>query len=56
MELLNHEEVHAVVFQPEDGFDTGNVLSWLEANMKLALESSEWGPALRESMERMLAE
>ena len=29
-------------------------LSWLEANVALALETEEFGPALRDSLERML--
>jgi hypothetical protein len=36
------------------GFDTGNILAWLEANVTLALASSEHGPALRASLERIL--
>lgn len=52
-ELLKREEVYAVV-ETDPGYDTGNVLAWLEANVSLALESSEHGPALRASLERML--
>jgi len=51
-ELLRTEEIYAV--STESGYDTGNVLSWLEANVSLALERDEFGPALRESLERML--
>jgi UTP--glucose-1-phosphate uridylyltransferase len=53
-ELLKTEEIYAVV-DTDPGFDTGNVLSWLEANVALTLLSSEHGPALRDSLERMLA-
>lgn len=56
VQLLDHEEIYAVVIDPSEGFDTGNVLSWLEANITLALGSSEYGPALRENLERMLGE
>jgi UTP--glucose-1-phosphate uridylyltransferase len=52
-ELLDHEKVYAVV-EADPGFDTGNVLAWLEANVGLALASPEHGVALRESLERML--
>jgi UTP--glucose-1-phosphate uridylyltransferase len=52
-ELLKTEEIHAVV-ETDPGFDTGNVLAWLEANISLALGSEEHGPALRASLERML--
>jgi UTP--glucose-1-phosphate uridylyltransferase len=50
VELLKREDIYAVVIDPEDGFDTGTVLSWLEANIKLALASAEYGPSLRESL------
>jgi UTP--glucose-1-phosphate uridylyltransferase len=52
-ELLKTEEIHAVV-DTDPGFDTGNVLAWLEANVALALASPELGPALRGSLERLL--
>jgi UTP--glucose-1-phosphate uridylyltransferase len=56
VELLEHEDIHAVVVDPSEGFDTGNVLSWLEANVSLALRTDEYGPALRESLRGLLAE
>lgn len=52
-ELLKTEEIFAVV-ENDPGFDTGNVLSWLEANIALALASPEHGPALRASLEHLL--
>lgn len=54
-ELLKHEEVYAVAMD-STGYDTGCIISWLEANVSLALESDEFGPALREKLERMLGE
>jgi UTP--glucose-1-phosphate uridylyltransferase len=54
-ELLHTETIHAVV-EKDPGFDTGNVLAWLEANVALALRSKDLGPALRVSLERMLGE
>lgn len=54
-ELLKHEEVYAVAMD-SIGYDTGCIISWLEANVSLALESDEFGPALREKLERMLGE
>lgn len=54
-ELLKTEEIHAVV-ETDPGFDTGNVLAWLEANISLALDSAEHGPALRASLKRLLGE
>jgi UTP--glucose-1-phosphate uridylyltransferase len=50
VELLNREEIYAVIVDPVEGYDTGNVLAWLEANIKLGLASEEYGPALRESL------
>jgi UTP--glucose-1-phosphate uridylyltransferase len=52
--LLETEEIHAVVVDPSEGYDTGNVLSWLEANVALALANSEYGPELRAGLERLL--
>jgi len=52
-ELLKTEEIYAVVDE-DPGFDTGNVLAWMEANVALALQSPELGPALRASLERLL--
>jgi len=54
-ELLKTETIHAVV-EEDPGYDTGNVLAWLEANIEIALASHEHGPALRASLERILAE
>jgi UTP--glucose-1-phosphate uridylyltransferase len=51
--LLEREELYAVIIDPSEGHDTGNVLSWLEANIALALASDEYGPALRTSLGRM---
>lgn len=46
-ELLKTEEIYAVSLECS-GYDTGNILSWLEANVALALESDEFGPGLRD--------
>jgi UTP--glucose-1-phosphate uridylyltransferase len=48
--LLAQEDIYAVVIEPDEGYDTGNVLAWLEANVALAMQSEEYGPALRESL------
>jgi len=52
-ELLRHEDIYAVTMECT-GYDTGNVLSWLEANIALTLETEEFGPGLRESLKRLL--
>ncbi len=54
-ELLKSEDIYAISTEC-DGFDTGNVLSWLEANVTLALQTEEYGPAFRESLKRILGE
>jgi len=54
--LLETEELHAVVVDPSECYDTGNVLSWLEANVALALDTSEYGAELRAGLERLLSE
>jgi UTP--glucose-1-phosphate uridylyltransferase len=48
--LLQREEIYAVVIDPSDGHDTGTVLSWLEANVRLGLAHPEYGSALKESL------
>jgi len=52
-ELVKTEEIYAVI-DDDPGFDTGNVLAWMEANVALALQSPELGPQLRASLERLL--
>ncbi len=52
-ELLKQEDIYAVTMDCS-GYDTGNVLSWLEANVEIALETEEYGPALRDALKRML--
>ncbi len=54
VELLRSEELYAVVIEPDEGYDTGNILSWLEANVALGLETAEYGSALRESLTKLL--
>jgi len=52
-ELLKTEEIYAVTMDCQ-GYDTGNVLSWLQANVALALETEEYGSGLRDALEEML--
>lgn len=52
-DLLAAEEVYAVTMDCV-GYDTGDVLAWLEANVALALEDPEIGAGLRDSLERLL--
>ncbi|MCL2654228.1 MAG: UTP--glucose-1-phosphate uridylyltransferase [Coriobacteriia bacterium] len=46
--LLDAEPLYAVEVEPESSFDTGNVLSWLEANITLALRDERYAGELRE--------
>jgi len=52
-ELLKHEDIYAVTMDCP-GYDTGNILSWIETNVAFALESEEYGAQLRESLTKML--
>lgn len=52
-ELLKTEDIYAVSLGNE-GYDTGTVLSWLEANVAMALKSAEYGESLRASLLKML--
>jgi UTP--glucose-1-phosphate uridylyltransferase len=54
VKLLEREELYAVVIDPAEGYDTGTVLSWLEANVALALSSDEYGADVRASLTRLL--
>ncbi|HEY3316889.1 MAG TPA: UTP--glucose-1-phosphate uridylyltransferase GalU [Coriobacteriia bacterium] len=54
-ELLREEPIHAVVMD-DAGYDTGNILSWLEANLALAMDYDDLGPQLRDVMRRLLGD
>lgn len=52
--VLAEEEMYAVVIDPSVGFDTGTISTWLDANVALALRDPVLGPALRESIAKLL--
>jgi UTP--glucose-1-phosphate uridylyltransferase len=52
--LLEREEIYAVV-DSDPGYDTGNVLSWLEANVAIALDSEEFANPLADALRHLLA-
>ncbi len=54
-ELLKSEDIYAVVDE-DAGYDTGNLLAWLEANIDLTLQSEEYGSKMRDMLERVLGE
>ncbi|MCL2818568.1 MAG: UTP--glucose-1-phosphate uridylyltransferase GalU [Actinomycetia bacterium] len=47
IELLGEEEVYAVVIDPRDGFDTGNMIGWLETNLALGLRDERYKDQIR---------
>lgn len=48
--LMDSEEVYAYVIDPEDGFDTGTVGSWIEANVALAMRNPELASYLKDAI------
>ena len=52
-ELVRNEDIYAVVDE-DAGYDTGNIVAWLEANVRLTLESEEYGARLRSALEGLL--
>jgi len=54
--LLADEPLYAVEIKPNSGFDTGNVLSWLEANITLALRDERYAGELRELLATLMAD
>ena len=50
---LREEPIHAVVTD-DAGYDTGNILAWLEANLALAMGYDDLGPELRRVMRALL--
>lgn len=53
-EVLAKEEMYALVIDPEQGFDTGTPLSWLESNVALALRDPKLGPPLESYLKGLL--
>jgi len=55
VELLADEPLYAVEIAPHSVFDTGNVLSWLEANITLALRDERYASELKELLATLMA-
>lgn len=53
VELAQVEPMHAVVIKRGAGFDTGNVLSWLEANITLALRDKRFSKDVRKLLDSL---
>ena len=45
--LLKDEDIYAVVVDPNESFDTGNMIGWLEANLRIGLADARYGEAIR---------
>ena len=56
VELLNTEDLYAVEVPSNSSYDTGNVLSWLEANLALALQNNSYREDIRTIMSALLSE
>ena len=55
VELLKTENVYAYVIDPAEGFDTGTVATWLEANVALAMRDPKLAAPLRETVGGLFA-
>lgn len=56
VELAKVEPMHAVVINRGAGFDTGNVLSWLEANVSLGLRDKRFSSDVHKMIKQLDAE
>jgi len=56
MALLVDEPLYAVEIAPNSGFDTGNVLSWLETNITLGLRDDRYADELRELLATLMTD
>lgn len=52
--LANEEPVYALVVPADAAFDTGNVLAWIQANIKIALENPQYAADLREFIKPLM--
>lgn len=55
VELLKTENVYAYVIDPEEGFDTGTVATWIEANVALAMRDPKLAAHLKETVGPLFA-
>ena len=55
VELLQTENVYAYVIDPAEGFDTGTVASWIEANVALAMRDPKLAAHLKETVGPLFA-
>jgi UTP--glucose-1-phosphate uridylyltransferase len=50
VELLDREEVYALVIDPKDGYDTGTVPSWIAANIAQAMKDPKMAAYLKQTV------
>ncbi len=55
VELLDREEVYALVIDPADGYDTGTVPSWIAANVAQAMKDPEIAAYLKQAVGALFA-
>ena len=55
VELLKTQNVYAYVIDPEEGFDTGTVATWIEANVALAMRDPKLAAHLKETVGSLFA-
>lgn len=53
-EVLEEEEMYALVIDPADGFDTGTISTWLETNIKMALRDENLRSVVIDTVESEL--
>ena len=56
VKLLESEDLYAVEVPSSSSYDTGNVLSWIEANLVLALSNEKYSSEVRSIMASLLEE
>lgn len=55
VELLQTENVYAYVIDPDEGYDTGTVANWIEANVALAMRDPKLAAHLRRTVGPLFA-
>lgn len=53
VELLDHEEMYALVIDPADGYDTGTVQSWIAANVSQAMKDPQMASYLKQAVGKL---
>lgn len=51
--LLDRERVYALEVDPSEGFDTGNVMAWLETNLAVGMKDERYGDTVKDMVKRL---